>query len=136
MFLAAKQQQLLDEAAFIDDPQERLAFLSDRARRVPPMPSELRVETYRIAGCVSPVWLVCEHRDGKCFYQGDADSPIVRALVIFLAEFFSGATPVEIVALDTDPLGTLGITRNLSPTRRNGLSAVRARIRGFAAAHV
>ena len=60
---------------------------------------------------------------------------MVRALVVFLGDFFSGFTPAEILAQDPDPLDALGVARNLSPTRRNGLNAARAAIRAFAAWH-
>jgi cysteine desulfuration protein SufE len=135
MPLTRKLQQLLEDLAVIDDPQERLALLVDRARRVTPLPSEQRTSTHRVPGCVSVVWLAAELRDGKCWFRADAESPVVRGLVVFLAEFFSGFSPATIAATATDPLDALGIARNLSPTRRNGLAGVRTAIRGFAAAH-
>lgn len=94
-----------------------------------------RKEAHRVQGCVSVVWLVGELRDGRCWYRSDAESPVVRALVVFLCDFFSGFTPAEIAAQDTDPLDALGVARNLSPTRRNGLNAARAAIRNFALKH-
>ena len=41
----------------------------------------------------------------------------------------------EIVATVIDPLTTLDLTRNLSPTRRNGLAAAHRVIREFAQKH-
>ena len=118
----------------VDDPQERLALLVDRARHLPEMPVAERIDAHRVRGCVSIVWLAGELRDGRCYFHCAAESPMVRALVAFLCEFFSGFTPREILASDPDPLEKLGIARNLSPTRRNGLIAARAAIREFAAA--
>lgn len=118
----------------LDDSQERLALLVDRARKAPPLAPNERTVAHRVPGCVSVVWLVAEFRDGTCWFRGDAESPVVRGLVVFLAEFFSGFSPAAIGAAPDDPLDALGIARNLSPTRRNGLAAVRAAIRQFAAA--
>ena len=56
----------------------------------------------------------------------------MRGLVTLLCDFYSGATPADIVTSDADPLETLGLARNLSPTRRNGLSSARATVRAFA----
>lgn len=117
----------------IDDPQERLSILVERTRTQPPLPSGDRIDANRVAGCVSTVWIVGEYRDGKCYFRADAESPVVRGLVGFLCEFFSGFPPAAIVATDPDPLEALGLTRNLSPTRRNGLASARAAIRAFAA---
>ncbi|PTX97856.1 SufE family protein [Opitutus sp. ER46] len=131
--LTRKLKQMVDDLSVIDDPQERLALLVDRARKLPGLPADARIDAHRVTGCVSLVWLVGEVRDGRCFYRCEAESPIVRGLVAFLCEFYSGFTPAEILAVDPDPLEPLGITRNLSPTRRNGLAAARRTIREFAA---
>ena len=132
MALAAKQQSLLEGLALIDDPQERLAAVVDRARRVPPLPAAQRTDAHRVPGCVSAVWLVPELREGRCHFRSDADSPLVRGLVLLLCDYFDGGTPAEIAATDVDLLDALGLAGNLSPTRRNGLAAVRAAIRRFA----
>jgi cysteine desulfuration protein SufE len=104
----------------------------DRARRLPPLPADERTDARRVPGCVSQVWLVGELRDGHCHFRCDADGPLVKGLVAFLCAFYEGATPAEILAYDTDPLAALDLLKNLSPTRQNGLGAVRAGIRNFA----
>ncbi len=134
MTLAEKQQQLVDDLAIIPDPHERLAAVVDRAKRLPPLADTERTDTHRVRGCISQVWLVADKRDGRLFFRCDADSPLVKGLVHCLAEFFSDATPAEIAASDADPLVALDLVRNLSPTRKNGLGAVRARIREIAQA--
>jgi cysteine desulfuration protein SufE len=54
---------------------------------------------------------------------------------LFVTEFFSDHAPAEIAASDADPLLALDLLKNLSPTRRNGLAAVRTRIRTLAQSH-
>ena len=132
MFLADKLQQVVDDFAVLDDPQERLAALVDRARKSPSLPHGDRTDANRVRGCVSVVWLVGEVRDGRCYFRSDADSPLVRGLVAFLCDFFTGAQVADIAASEADPLEALGVTRNLSPTRRNGLAAARKAILDFA----
>ena len=132
MTLAEKQSQLIDGLALIDDPQERLAVVVDRAKKLPPLADHERTDAHLVRGCVSRVHLAGELRDGRCHFRADADSPLVRGLVALLCEFFSGATPAEIAASDADPLAELALVKNLSPTRQNGLASVRAAIRAFA----
>lgn len=134
--LTRKLEQLVQDLAVVDDPQERLALLVDRTRRVPVLPPAERIETNRVRGCVSVVWMVSEVRDGLCWFRADAESPLVRGLVGLLAEFFSGFPPEALANTEVDPLETLGVARNLSPTRRNGLAAVREAIRAFARTQV
>lgn len=131
MSLAEKLTQLVDDFAPIDDAHERLSLAVSRARHQPPLPA-IRTDDNRVHGCVSAVWLTAESPDGLLYFHADADSPLVRGLVLFVTEFFSGASPAEIAASDLDPLTALDLTANLSPTRQNGLAAVRARIRQLA----
>lgn len=132
MFLADKLQQLISDYAVLEDPQERLAAVVDRARRIPALPAGDRTDANRVRGCVSVVWIISELRDGRCFFRSDAESPVVRGLVAFLCDFFSGAPGAAIDAFDRDPLEALDLVRNLSPTRRNGLAAARRAIQAFA----
>ena len=134
MFLADKLQRLRDDLAVLDDPYERLATLVDRTRRTPPLPKEDRIDANRVHGCVSVVWLIGETRNNRCYFRSDAESPIVRGLVAFLCDFFNDALVAEVAASDLEPLETLEVVNNLSPTRRNGLAAARRAIRAFAQA--
>jgi cysteine desulfuration protein SufE len=132
--LADKQRQLIEDYAIIPDPQERLAAVVDQARRRPPLPDSERTDAHRVKGCVSQAWVVGEVRDGLCYFRSDADSPLVRGLLVLLCDFYSGATSPEVAATEPALLEELGLARNLSPTRLNGLRSVRAKIREFAAA--
>lgn len=135
MTLAEKLTHLVDDLAIIDDPQERLGAVVDRAKKLPPLAEAERIDANRVRGCISLVYLVGEVRDGLCSFRCEADGPIVRGLVALLCQFYSGATPAEIAASDADPIEALALAKNLSPTRRNGLASARATIRAFAAQH-
>jgi cysteine desulfuration protein SufE len=126
------RHSLIEDHLLIENPQERLAAVVDRARRRPPLAADERTDAQRVPGCVSQVWLVGEHRDGRCHFRCDADGPLVKGLVAFLCDYFTAAAPAEILADATDPLAALDLLKNLSPTRQNGLAAVRAKIMGFA----
>ena len=132
--LAEKQAQLVADYGIIPDPQERLAAVVDQARKRPPLPDTERTEANRVKGCVSLAWVVGEVRDGRCFFRSDADSPLVRGLLVLLGDFYSGATPADVAVTEPALLEELGLARNLSPTRLNGLRSVRAKIREFALA--
>ncbi len=132
---SAQLAALVADYSAVDDPHERLALLVDRAKRNPPLPPELRLDAHRVRGCISVVWLVGDLRDGLCRFRSDADSPLVRGLVALVCEVFDGCPPAAIVADDADPVAALGLLKNLSPTRRNGLASARAAIRAFAQQH-
>ncbi|GAB1489874.1 SufE family protein [Opitutaceae bacterium] len=132
MTLGEKRAGLIEDFSFIENRQERLAAVVERARKLPPLPEAERVDANRVTGCISQVWVVAGVADGRCQFRCDADGPLVKGLVAFLCELYSGATPAEILADTGDPLAELGLLRDLTPTRQNGLAAVRTRIRNFA----
>jgi cysteine desulfuration protein SufE len=132
VFLVEKLQHLIADFSVLDDPQERLSTIIDRNKKTPPLPASDRSDANRVRGCVSVVWLVGELREGRCYFRSDAESPVVRGLVSFLCDFFNGAPIAEVATSDLEPLDALDLTRNLSPTRRNGLAAARNAIRAFA----
>ncbi|HEY0946427.1 MAG TPA: SufE family protein [Opitutaceae bacterium] len=132
MTVAAKQQQLIADYAIIEDRQERLAAVVAHARQTPPLPAAERTDTHRVRGCMSPVWLVGGLEDDRLRLRYDAESPLVRGLVGLLVELYDGALPADAAATEPVILEELGLQRDLSPTRQNGLSAVRRRIRELA----
>ncbi|HEY8995885.1 MAG TPA: SufE family protein [Lacunisphaera sp.] len=134
MSLAEKQQQLIEDFALIEDPQERLAAIVDRARKRAPLSETERHTDNLVKGCISQAWIVGEVRAGRCHFRSDADSPLVRGLLALLCDFYSDATPADVSATEPELFEKLGIARNLSPTRLNGLRSVRAKIRDFAKA--
>jgi cysteine desulfuration protein SufE len=133
--LAEKQRLLTLELAALKSGQDRLAYLVDRARHRPVLPTEQRVEANRISGCLAKLWLVAEFHDGDCFFACDSDSLVVKAVAGLLCEFYSGQAPAEILSRDPSFLGPLGITQHLTPNRRNALSRVWEQIQQFANVH-
>lgn len=127
---------MIADLLLIEDAQERLASIVDRARPRLAVSRAEHVDDNRVRGCVSPVWLVREFSGGRCHFRSDAESPMVRGLVALLCDLYSGGTAEDIVATEPVLLEQLGLLRTLSPTRLNGLRSVRATIRDFAARHL
>lgn len=135
MTLAEKQLQLTAELSALKNGQDRLALLVDRAKRIPPLAPDRRVEANLIPGCLAQLWFVSECRSGHCCFACDSDSLIVKAIAGLLCDFYSGQMPAEILAHDPKFLAPLGITQHLTPNRRNALGKVWERISEFAEAN-
>ncbi|HEV2692968.1 MAG TPA: SufE family protein [Verrucomicrobiae bacterium] len=135
MTLAEKQAQLTAQLAVLKNGQDRLALLVEQAKNIPALPPELRVEGNLIPGCLAKLWFVARFNDGKCFFNCDSDSLVVKAIAGLICEFYSGYGAVEILGHDPKFLVPLGITQHLTPNRRNALGKVWARIREFATEH-
>ena len=132
MSLADRQREMVARLAIIEDPQERLAALISRGKKwLAPDQAHL-TEPYRVRGCQSRVWLVPTVEEGKCHFRMECDSPMVKGLVALLCELYDGGTPAEVRELEPTLIEELGFSRMISPTRLNGLAAVRTRMREFA----
>lgn len=134
MSLLAAQRALIDQYLLIEDSQERFSAIVARARTAPPFPEELRTDEHRVPGCTSRVWLAGWLEGGAMRFQGDAESSILKGVIALLVELYSGHPPGEVMAVEPDLLRELRILDQLTPTRRNGLRQVRARILALAEA--
>ena len=129
-----RQAKLVERYSIIPDPQERLSAIISRKTTLPGVPEEQRADEHLVPGCQSRVWIIGSFRDGHCHFQVEADSALVRGLVTLLCEVYDGAAPGEIVATEPELFEKLGIAAILTPTRLNGLAAVRLFLRKSAAA--
>jgi len=135
MSLPERQQQLVTRLRIIEDAHERLASITVRGRKWPAPREDERTDAARVQGCASPVWLVAALEDGRCRFRIAAESTLVLGLAALLCELYDGATPTEAATFEPSLLADLGLDRQISPTRLNGLANVRRVIREFALAH-
>lgn len=131
MSLTALQTELIEDLNLIENAHERLAALTSYVAKTR-LPGELKDDSLIVPGCVSRVWVHGELRDGLTRFRCEADSPMVAGLVAVLCDLYSGVTPEEAAVVEPELWSRCGFTRILSPTRLNGLVAVRARIRTLA----
>lgn len=136
MSLTEKRDKLVSDLQFFDDPQDRLAFVIDAAKKRPPLPDEFKTDTYKVEGCLSNLWFVPEFREGRCWFRSDGDSMIVKGIAGLLTDFYNGEPPAEVLQVDPSFLAQAGITQHLSQNRKNGLGRVWQRIQRFAVEHV
>jgi cysteine desulfuration protein SufE len=129
----AAQDTIVDEFAFFDDWTERYQYLIDLGRQLPAFPEDKRVEDYRVHGCQSMVWLVPSGDADRMHFDATSDSAIVSGLIALVLRVYSDRSAREIV--DTAPrfIESIGLAKHLSPTRSNGLAAMLARLKGYAA---
>ena len=132
--IAEEQRLIAEDFALLEDWRERIEYVLDLGKRLPPLPDELRTEDTMVRGCQSQVWMVAavDEDDGRMRIQADSDAFIVKGLISLLLRLYSDRTPQEI--LDNPPavFDQIGLGAHLSPTRANGLHAMVKRIRQLA----
>ena len=132
MNLKEKKESLIAEITLIPDAYERLVYIVDSGKNSEGLSEDLRIDTFKIEGCMSQLWVVPKYKNGLCHYQSESDSAIVKGIAKLICDFYSGALPKEIVETSADFLSEVGITQHLSPNRRNGLSRIVESIQRFA----
>ena len=132
MSVAEKQQALIARFQLIEDAHERLAAIVTRGKKWPSLNEELRTDAHRAPGCTSRVWLIGRVEEGRCSFQMDADSSVVKGLVALLCEIYDDAPPSEILEVEPQFIEALQLHRGIPPTRLNGMESVRRWIRAFA----
>lgn len=131
MSLSAKQTELIDDLNLIEDAHERLSALTSYVARTR-LPEELKTDDLIVPGCISRVWVHGELRNGLTHFRCAADSPMVAGLIALLCDLYSSAKPEEVVNVEPEIWQRCGFVKLLSPTRLNGLAAVRARLQELA----
>ncbi|MBS8241110.1 SufE family protein [Marinobacter lipolyticus] len=129
-------EDVLDGFEFLDDWEERYAFIIDLGKQLPSFPDDARIEENYVHGCQSQVWLIHHYDEdsGKLFLLIDSDAMIVRGLAAIILVALNGKTPRDLLATDIDELfEKLDLFRHISPTRGNGLRAMVGKIRDTAA---
>ena len=92
-----------------------------------------KIEANRVHGCESQVWLVGECKDGHWQFAASSDARLIRGLVALLLARVNGLSTQELKQVDLpDWFDQLGLSRQLSPSRSNGLNAVLQRMRELA----
>jgi cysteine desulfuration protein SufE len=129
-------KDLSDDFALLPDWEERIAYVIELGRQLEPLREEERVESNRVRGCASQVWLVSERRPQapeKLYFRGDSDAHLVRGEIAMLMRVFSGRTPQEILAIDPQAMfDRLGLKQALTAQRSNGLFSMISRIQSEA----
>lgn len=102
------------------DPKRRYEYVLWLAKKLEPLPDELRQEAYKVRGCVSQVYVIGRLADGHLHWQGDSDAQITKGLLALLIEGLEGLTPAQVEAIDPAFLAATGLQASLTPSRANG----------------
>lgn len=135
MSIKEKQQELIDDFAFLSDWEQKYEYIIDLGKELKGLPEEKKNEDILIKGCQSQVWLDAELRDGKIFFFADSDGILPKGIISLLVGVYSGHTAEEILDSDFDFISKIGLQEFLSPSRANGLASMIKQIKFYAVAY-
>jgi|TARA_A100001388_G_scaffold274225_1_gene257481 cysteine desulfuration protein SufE len=112
---------------------DRLQYIIDLAKEVPPLSNEHKVEENKIRGCVSSLWVVGKaNDDGTMTYQHDAESYMTKGTAKVIVDIVNGEQKSEIANLTLESFRGLGIKELLTMQRQVGFASLIQRIIGIA----
>jgi len=134
MSLPNAAQDALDTFAAASGWEQRARLLMQWGERLAPLTDEEKSEDNRVHGCESKVWLVAQQQDGRWRFAAASDARLIRGLLALLLVRVDGLSSAELQQLDLPGwFDQLGLSRQLSPSRSNGLNAVLQRMAQLAA---
>lgn len=105
----------------VPDPMQRYKQLLYYATTLKPLDPAYKVESNKVKGCVSQVWVFPSVQDdGKVQWMADSDSQLTKGLAALLVQGLSGITPEEIISIQPEFITELGLQQSLTPSRNNG----------------
>ena len=133
MTLPANAQAALDSFEHCTGWEQRARLLMQWGQRLPELNEADKTETNRVHGCESQVWLVGELKNGHWQFAASSDARLIRGLVALLLARVNGLSAEQLQQVDLQVwFNQLGLSRQLSPSRSNGLNAVLQRMRELA----
>ncbi|HET6249900.1 MAG TPA: SufE family protein [Tepidisphaeraceae bacterium] len=111
---------------------------NELSKKLSPMPQEMRIESLRVQGCMSRVYLLARSKPGasdRIEFIGWSDSSTVSGLIVVLQRLFSGQRAADVLGFDIDAFWEkIELGKIISDKRRVGLTGMIRRIRASAEA--
>ena len=115
---------------------DKWKFLIELSKQSVPMDPELKREQFQVDGCSTVMYLVPSFENGRLYFDMDLGyrqlPSISLGLALLLKKVYSGRTPKEILAFDTNFFNEIGLNIGLTPTRSNGFASMLKLIRRYA----
>lgn len=130
MSLPDQAQAALDAFNPLQGWEQRARLLMQWGERLPALNEDEKTEDQRVHGCESKVWLAGECVEGQWQFRAASDARMIRGLVALLLDRVNGLSAADLQQVDlVGWFNQLGLSRQLSPSRSNGLNAVLQRMR-------
>ena len=124
-------EQIVDDFNFLDDWEDKYRYVIEEGKKMPALDDSLKVDSNKVNGCASQVWLNFSISD-TLHFEGDSDAIIVKGLIAILRKLYNNTPIDEIQSISAwENLKRLGLDDHLSTQRSNGVKAMVERIKSF-----
>jgi sulfur transfer protein SufE len=113
--------EMVAELLALDTAEDRLAFLMERPHRHLPIPLNERLDSRKVPGCLSGLWLLCATDQDLLHFSAFSESDLVHGVVSYVCDLYSGRTAREITEIGETLTRILKLDGLLSTTRKRAL---------------
>jgi len=118
--LPTKLQEIVRVFQGVTEPRAKCEQLLHYASKLKPLGEEKKQPENKVEGCVSKVYIACELRAERVYFEAESDVLLTKGLAGLLVEGLSGHTAEEVLKVTPDFVHMLGLKQSLTPSRSNG----------------
>lgn len=118
------QDEIIADFDRFGDGMEKYEYLIGLGKEHLGMDDRWKTDENSVPGCQATVWLRSERRDGRLHFWADSDSLINKGILALLLRVFNDQPPREVANADLYFTHKIGLSTQLSPTRKNGLAII------------
>ena len=111
---------LIERLQSTSDPKRRYEYILWLAKSLPILTEDLHLDSTKVKGCISEVFVLGILLNGKIQWKGYSDALITKGLLAFLIKGLNDLTPFEVLSIDEKFIEMTGLSKSLTPSRANG----------------
>tara|TARA_B100001250_G_C19072702_1_gene475019 strand:+ start:23 stop:490 length:468 start_codon:yes stop_codon:yes gene_type:complete len=119
-FGSEELDKLIQKLQSTSDPRRRYEYVLWLGKKLPLLQEEHLIESNKVKGCISEVYVKGEIIDGKIIWRGFSDAFITKGLLALLIKGLNNLTPEEILGVNESFLKETKLSNSLTPSRSNG----------------
>ena len=111
---------------------DRLEYLIELGRKLTPIEEKYKIDSFKIHGCASNLWLVPRFEKKTLIFLADGDAFITKGTAYIVLDILSGQSYSTLKKVKREDFSSLGIAELLSVQRQNGLGLLITTIKQYA----
>ena len=111
---------------------DRLEYLIELGRKLPSLEDKYKIDTFKIHGCASNLWLVPKFEKKALTLTADAEAFITKGTAYIVLDVLNSESYANIKKITREDFAPLGMAELLSVQRQNGLGLLITTIKKYA----
>jgi len=111
---------------------DRLEYIIELGRKLVPLDDRFKIDSFKIHGCASNLWLVPRFEKDTLVLSADADAFITKGTAYMVLDILNGQRYGSIKKIKREDFAPLGMAELLSVQRQNGLGLLITTIKKYA----